>query len=125
LLVPRAHRVSDKRGCSRARRRQTAYWFSDQRLFRYVYSRIEQTVVWRAKRDGLLRNVAVALGNSGNPEAVPALVRALAADPSALVRAHAAWALGRLGGAGARRALDGARRDPDPTVVAEVESALG
>jgi epoxyqueuosine reductase len=87
-------------------------------------ARYRQTVVWRAKREGLLRNVAVALGNSGNPAAVPALTRALASDPSPLVRAHTAWALGRLGGAGARRALDTARTDPDPTVSREAEDAL-
>src|SRR5438034_8152820 len=52
----------------------------------------------RAKRRGLLRNAAVALGNSENPDAVPPLAAALA-DPEPLVRAHAAWALGRLGGA--------------------------
>jgi epoxyqueuosine reductase len=94
----------------------------DEHAFR---ARYRQTVVSRAKREGLVRNVAVALGNSGNPRAVPALARALAADPSALVRAHAAWALGRLGGAPARHALDAARRnDPDAAVVAEVASAL-
>ena len=95
----------------------------DEQAFR---ARYRQTVVSRAKREGLLRNVAVALGNTGNPEAVPALARALASDPSALVRTHAAWALGRLGGAASRHALDAARRnDPDAAVVAEVEAALG
>ena len=51
------------------------------------------------------RNAAVALGNSGDPEMVPHLVRAME-DPEELVRAHAAWALGQLGGAEARRALE-------------------
>jgi epoxyqueuosine reductase len=89
-------------------------------------ARYRRTAVWRAKRDGLLRNVAVALGNSGNPEAVAPLARALAADPAALVRGHAAWALGRLGGRSARAALDEARhREKDPAVRAEVEAALG
>jgi epoxyqueuosine reductase len=49
----------------------------------------------RAKRRGFLRNVAVALGNSGNPAARPALER-LAEDPDTLVREHARWALERL-----------------------------
>ncbi|MDH5527952.1 MAG: tRNA epoxyqueuosine(34) reductase QueG [Nitrospirota bacterium] len=56
------------------------------------------TPIQRTKRRGLLRNVAVALGNSGDQSAVPHLVRALA-DAEPLVRGHAAWALGRLGGA--------------------------
>jgi epoxyqueuosine reductase len=37
-----------------------------------------------------LRNVAVALGNWGSPEAVPVLIAALS-DAEPLVRAHAAW----------------------------------
>jgi hypothetical protein len=43
----------------------------------------------------LLRTVAVALGNWGSPQAVPALARALN-DEEPLVRGHAAWALGRI-----------------------------
>jgi epoxyqueuosine reductase len=46
----------------------------------------------RAKRRGLIRNVAVALGNWGRPEAIPPLTAALA-DPEPLIRGHAAWAL--------------------------------
>jgi epoxyqueuosine reductase len=79
----------------------------------------------RARRDGFLRNVCVALGNAGRPEAAPALARALARDPSGLVRAHAAWALGRLGGEVAREALAGAARaDADAGVRAEARAAL-
>jgi epoxyqueuosine reductase len=51
--------------------------------------------VKRAKRRGLLRNVAVALGNSGDGAHRPILQR-LAEDPDPLVREHALWALGRL-----------------------------
>lgn len=51
--------------------------------------------VSRARRNGLLRNVCVALGNWGAPEAVPVLERA-ARDQSALVREHARWALERI-----------------------------
>jgi len=87
-------------------------------------ARFGRTAVARAKRRGLLRNAAVALGNSENPDAVPPLAAALA-DPEPLVRAHAAWALGRLGGARARRALEAARsRETDGGVVAEIGAAL-
>ena len=51
--------------------------------------------VSRARRNGLLRNVCVALGNWGAPEAVPVLERA-ARDRSPLVREHAEWALERI-----------------------------
>lgn len=87
-------------------------------------ARYGHTPVSRAKRRGLLRNAAVALGNSGNPAAVPALVGALS-DPEPLVRRHAAWALGVLGGAPARRALERIRaRDPEVAVNREIEEAL-
>ena len=52
--------------------------------------------VSRARRNGLLRNVCVALGNWGAAEAVPVLERA-ARDQSELVREHARWALERIG----------------------------
>jgi epoxyqueuosine reductase len=60
--------------------------------------------VKRAKRRGLLRNVAVALGNLRDPRAIPALQGALL-DAEPLVRSHAAWALGRIGGLKAQQAL--------------------
>ena len=58
-------------------------------------ARFRGSAVKRAKRRGLLRNVAVALGNSGDPAHRPALVR-LAEDPDPLVREHARWSLERL-----------------------------
>ncbi len=87
--------------------------------------RFGKTPVKRAKREGLQRNVAIALGNSGDRAAIPALARALrAAAP--VVRAHAAWALGRLGGPDAARALRAASAiEADDTVREEIEAALG
>jgi epoxyqueuosine reductase len=67
-------------------------------------ARFKYSPVKRAKWAGLRRNAAVALGNVGDPEGVPALVRALSGT-SALVRGHAAWALGRIGGEAALVAL--------------------
>jgi len=85
-------------------------------------ARFRGTALARARRDGFLRNVCVALGNRGDASAAPRLARALAEDPSPLVRAHAAWALGRLGGE--QPALRAALADPDPAVRAEAERAL-
>jgi epoxyqueuosine reductase len=83
------------------------------------------TALVRAKRRGLARNAAVALGNSKNREAVAGLERCLRADPEPLVRAHAAWALGRIGGREARKALASVRRRQELSpVVAEVEAAM-
>ena len=69
-----------------------------------------------------LRNVAIALGNWGAPEALPPLAAALRHEES-LVRAHAAWALGRIGGQAAARAL-AEHIDPDPDVRVERAMAL-
>ena len=68
--------------------------------------RFKNSPVKRAKRRGLLRNVAVALGNWRSPEAVPVPARALN-DEEPLVRGHAAWALGRIGTAQAMESLRG------------------
>lgn len=62
------------------------------------------SAIRRAKRAGFLRNVAVALGNQGSPEAAPALARALS-DGEPLIRGHAAWALGRVASEPAKAAL--------------------
>ena len=67
-------------------------------------AKFRRSPVKRTKWAGMRRNAAVALGNIGDPEAVPALVRALGSEP-ALVRGHAAWALGRIGGDKAAAAL--------------------
>ena len=53
------------------------------------------TPILRTKRRGLIRNVCVALGNTGDERALPALEKALH-DPEALVREHAAWAIERI-----------------------------
>jgi len=80
--------------------------------------------IMRAKRDGLVRNACVVLGNLGERRAVPALIEALG-DRSALVRGHAAWALGRLGGEAARTALQVRLEiEHDSTARAEIEAAL-
>jgi epoxyqueuosine reductase len=80
--------------------------------------------IGRARRSGFARNVCVALGNSGSPDAVPVLSRALS-DPAPLVRAHAAWALGRVGSAEARSALAAhASVETDACVLEELFVAI-
>lgn len=86
--------------------------------------KFKNSPVQRARRRGYLRNVAVALGNVGDPAAIPDLSAALH-DPEPLVRGHAAWALGRIGGSAARQALLAAQAlEPDPGVRAEIQAAL-
>ena len=86
--------------------------------------RFRNSPVKRAKRIGLQRNVCVALGNIGDRSAVPSLVRSLTrAEP--LVRSHAAWALGRIGGPSAITALEDALgSEVEAEVGEEIESAL-
>jgi epoxyqueuosine reductase len=87
--------------------------------------RFRRSPIKRAKRRGFLRNVAVALGNSKNPKAIPALARALQ-DPEPLIREHAAWALGQIGGVQAKQILEQVRsHETDPTVRAEIAQTLG
>ncbi|MBE0609659.1 MAG: tRNA epoxyqueuosine(34) reductase QueG, partial [Dehalococcoidia bacterium] len=84
--------------------------------------------IMRAKRDGLVRNACIALGNVGTAEDLPALAGALA-DESALVRGHAAWAVGligsRVGAAGWKQTLEGRLAvEQDPWVREELRFAL-
>jgi epoxyqueuosine reductase len=86
--------------------------------------RFRDSPVWRAKRRGLLRNVAVALGNWADPAAAPALSRALD-DVEPLIRGHAAWALGRIASENARRALQTAlATETDEWVRSELKASL-
>ena len=100
--------------------------------------------IQRAKRRGLLRNVAIALGNWGHPDAINALVQALH-DSEPLIRGHAAWALGEISdkfakqwfryafGYSTRRRESGRaknslksllKREKDPEVITEIREAL-
>jgi epoxyqueuosine reductase len=67
----------------------------DDAAFRALFS---GSPVKRIGRDRFLRNVLIAIGNSGAPELIDAVTPHLA-DPSPLVRAMAVWALTRLGDA--------------------------
>jgi epoxyqueuosine reductase len=82
-------------------------------LRRYV----KRTALRRIPQSLLLRNVAIALGNTGSTDAIPALVQ-LAAHRDPLVRGHAVWALAQLG---AHAQLPAA--DPDPFVADELSAA--
>lgn len=91
----------------------------------------EYEAVWRplfvfnSEVADIQRNVAVAMGNSGDDQYVRALGRALF-KLCPQVRGHAAWALGRLGGRIPRDMLERARKgETDDFVREEIELALG
>jgi epoxyqueuosine reductase len=70
------------------------------------------------------RNAAVAIGNQGDRSHVPDLAKAMQ-DPHEVVRGHAAWALGKIGGADARRVLEHALiAESSKYVVSEINRAL-
>ncbi len=86
--------------------------------------RFRHTPLWRAKRRGLLRNAAVALGNRPVARVLDALVRGLR-DPEPLVRGASAWALGRHQSPSASRALKTAlQAETDAQVRLEITTAL-
>ncbi len=58
-------------------------------------SRFAGTPILRTKRRGLLRNVCVALGNTGDASVLPALRKA-AGDVEPLVAEHARWAMEQI-----------------------------
>ncbi len=64
----------------------------DDEAFRRLFAR---SPIKRIKRARFLRNVCVALGNTGSADDLPALDRA-AQDPDPLIAEHAAWAAARV-----------------------------
>ncbi|HYI14907.1 MAG TPA: tRNA epoxyqueuosine(34) reductase QueG [Thermomicrobiales bacterium] len=90
--------------------------------FRATYS---GTPVTRAKRAGLARNAAIALGNSRDPRAEPILLDMLNNHDEPLARGHAAVALHQLTSEGAVRALKAAwPREQDDYVRDEIRRVL-
>ena len=103
----------------------------DDQQFR---ARYRGSAVTRTKRRGLVRNACVALGNLRDETSVGPLL-SVVRDPStdAMIRGHAAWAVGRIGGREARTGLERASKaigdvsGLDPTeagYVSELKSAL-
>jgi epoxyqueuosine reductase len=88
-------------------------------------ARFAGTPIKRTGRDSFLRNVLIAIGNSGSAALAAEAVRCLA-DPSPVVRGSAVWAAGRLLDASALRsafARTGAD-ERDDEVRAEWQNAL-
>jgi epoxyqueuosine reductase len=83
------------------------------------------TAVTRARRRGLARNAAVALGNSDDQNAEPILNAMLHSHDEPLARSHAAWGLANLCGKEALRPLErAASRESSDIVIEELRHAL-
>ncbi|HEX2729267.1 MAG TPA: 4Fe-4S double cluster binding domain-containing protein, partial [Rubrobacteraceae bacterium] len=85
--------------------------------------RFAGTPLTRPGRAGLLRNCCVATGNLKLRRAAPALLRCLMEDESSLVRGHAAWALGEIGGS-SEALREAAGVEHDPWCLEEIRLAL-
>ena len=90
----------------------------DDAAFRTMFAK---TAVKRAGRDRFVRNVLIAIGNSGDASLAPDAERLLA-DPSPLVRGAAVWALSKLLAREKFAALS--RNDADASVNDEWAAAL-
>ncbi|MEE9241043.1 MAG: tRNA epoxyqueuosine(34) reductase QueG [bacterium] len=92
-------------------------------------TRFQGSALMRARYDGFLRNVAVAIGNSGGETSLYVLAQTLHhAEP--LARGHAAWALGQIGARlCSKQALSALEArlfsEKDTWVLEEIELALG
>jgi epoxyqueuosine reductase len=91
-------------------------------VFRETY---RGTAVLRAKRSGLARNAAIALGNSGSDEDLEFLELVVSSHDLPLVRGHAAWAMSHLNLTASEPFLMGQlAHEPDQSVRLEIATAL-
>lgn len=87
-------------------------------------TRVMPTTAGWIRRTRFRRNVAVALGNIGDPQAITPLAQVLS-DPQEIMRAHAAWALWCIGGKQSRSYLEHALEVEDSSDVRrEIQAAL-
>jgi epoxyqueuosine reductase len=93
----------------------------DDAAFRALFA---GTPVKRTGRDRFMRNVMVAIGNSGDVSLAAAAEAALA-DASPLVRGMAVWALARLDLPGLARHAARMDSESDPDVQTEWRAAMG
>ena len=88
----------------------------DQRTFS---DRYKNSPIKRTKLVGLQRNACVALGNNGDEKAILPLSKVLYSSEESVVRLHAAWAIGRIGGREAAIVLERARNSEMDTGALE------
>ncbi len=93
----------------------------DDEGFRTVFA---GSPIKRVGRDRFVRNVLIAIGNTGDPSLTPT-VDGLLDDPAPVVRAMAVWALGQIADTAHFSAAHArhAHQEDDPAVAAEWRSA--
>ena len=87
--------------------------------------RYKNSPIKRTKLVGLQRKACVALGNNGDEKAILPLSKALCSSEESIVRLHAAWAIGRIGGREAATVLERAGdSESDAAVLEEIILSL-
>ncbi|KGP79237.1 MULTISPECIES: tRNA epoxyqueuosine(34) reductase QueG [unclassified Paenibacillus] len=83
----------------------------------------QSSAAWRGKKP-IQRNAVIALGNFKDKTAVPKLTEVLKRDPRPELRGTAAWALSRIGGEDAMRAIgEAAANEQDGNVLSMLQKA--
>ncbi|MCK6078069.1 tRNA epoxyqueuosine(34) reductase QueG [Paenibacillus silvae] len=83
----------------------------------------QSSASWRGKKP-IQRNAVIALGNFKDKSAVPKLTQVLKRDPRPELRGTAAWALSRIGGEDAMRAIgEAAAIEQDGNVLSMLQKA--
>jgi HEAT repeat protein len=123
--------VNDLQAWWKPRRVQAAYELSKilvadpQALDKEPGAKAEIRRLFQEVDDPQLRQyLALVLGRTRDPQAIPLLTAALA-DPDDTTRIYALWALGTLGDRSARGAVEAALADPDPGLRKTAAFALG
>jgi len=94
----------------------------DDVAFRLMF---RKSPVKRLKRRGLLRNVAIAMGNAADSCFLPILIKSLN-DEEALIRAHAAWAIHQIDPFNAKTKLaEHLCIEKDAAVIHDIRQTLG
>jgi epoxyqueuosine reductase len=79
---------------------------------------------WRGKKP-IQRNSIIALAHFRDQTAVPDLIELMRKDPRPVIRGTAAWALGKIGGEEAKKALLAAKEnETDTEVIREIDKGL-
>ncbi|URN95189.1 MAG: tRNA epoxyqueuosine(34) reductase QueG [Candidatus Pristimantibacillus lignocellulolyticus] len=82
------------------------------------------SAAWRGKKP-IQRNAVIALGNFKDSTAVPALTKVLTDDPREVLRATAAWSLGRIGGDESLAVLQSAMvREKDKETINQINLSI-
>lgn len=90
----------------------------------YFDTRIWPHMFYNTDMEKWKMNVARAMGNTLDPKYIPALIQAFSKNQDERVKGMTAWALGRIGGAKAKTALEEFLSKSEGVVYEEVSEAL-